>query len=418
MEPSGKVKVPEENLQLAAAYIKDARDGRGIYGQANAFYKRRYARICFCIITNPWFQRFIYCNILLHSFLAFFEPPSSDVRSTYAYVSVCLNGLCLLIYVTDVMLCISFLSWKAFFRHEDNYWSRREAFLIILFTIDWILFISQVLTFTPRIVQPFRGLRPAMIICKSKNIGHVYYVAQTVTVKLGGMALTLCVFIFMYSCIGVHLMAPPYENIAATNAQMMANNSAVNGTCTALLDVAYEGMYNNIGKGSVHLFALLQTDNYPNVVYPALVKSELYSLYYGTYLFLGLLLFTPYLLAIIANHYWNYHKMVVKKERKRQREWLVKAWLLLDTTTQESLSVDNPVLVRLFKILKPKNTEEENYELIEALSTEDASSIHWVRWVTQLCTVLKLQKTDEEEHQIIVNAAASLSLAILFLSKI
>ncbi|KAL5500266.1 hypothetical protein EMCRGX_G011793 [Ephydatia muelleri] len=190
-------------------------------------------------------------------------------------------------------------------------------------------------------------------------------------------------------------------------------------------------MYNNVGKGSVHLFALLQTDNYPNVVYPALVKSELYSVYYGTYLFLGLLLFTPYLLAIIAHHYWNYHKMVVKKERKRQRKWLVKAWLLLDTTTQgvrprvcilvaasadhtfplthtESLSVDSPVLVRLFKILKPKNTEEENYELIEALSTEDASSIHWVRWVTQLCTVLKLQKTDEEEphqHQIIVNAA-------------
>eukprot|EP00731_Ephydatia_muelleri_P011759 Em0006g653a len=96
----------------------------------------------------------------------------------------------------------------------------------------------------------------------------------------------------------------------------------------------------------------------------------------------------------------NYHKMVVKKERKRQRKWLVKAWLLLDTTTQESLSVDSPVLVRLFKILKPKNTEEENYELIEALSTEDASSIHWVRWVTQLCTVLKLQKTDEEEHSV------------------
>ena len=30
----------------------------------------------------------------------------------------------------------------------------------------------------------------------------------------------------------------------------------------------------------------------------------------------------------------NYHKMVVKKERKRQREWLVKAWMLLGTTMQ------------------------------------------------------------------------------------
>ena len=93
-------------------------------------------------------------------------------------------------------------------------------------------------------------------------------------------------------------------------------------------------MYSNVGKGSVHLFVLLQTDNYPDVVYPALVKSELYYFYYGTYLLLGILLFTPYLLAIIASHYWNYHKMVVKKERKRQREWLVKAWMLLGTTMQ------------------------------------------------------------------------------------
>lgn len=82
-------------------------------------------------------------------------------------------------------------------------------------------------------------------------------------------------------------------------------------------------MYSNVGKGSVHLFVLLQTDNYPvsqgedvdlhsysgclesllktkknslnkahdfnicalfpykDVVYPALVKSELYYFYYG-----------------------------------------------------------------------------------------------------------------------------------------
>ena len=142
----------------------------------------------------------------LFCFLQFSCFHSFHRRSSYAYVSVCLNGLCLLIYVTDVMLSIVFLSWKVFFCHEDNYWSRyevcrsrcsylyhcnnrRELFLIILFTIDWILFICQVITITPWVLFPV-VLLLLKVLCRHLLVLSAYCVCFVCIV---------CVYVYLWA---------------------------------------------------------------------------------------------------------------------------------------------------------------------------------------------------------------------------
>ena len=42
-------------------------------------------------------------------------------------------------------------------------------------------------------------------------------VVKSITVKLGGVVMVVFIFILLYSCIGVHLVMRPYENIADVN---------------------------------------------------------------------------------------------------------------------------------------------------------------------------------------------------------
>lgn len=126
---------------------------------------------------------------------------SHNRRSMEAYVSLCLNLLCLSIYLLDIVLNIIFLSWRVFWTYEERSWNRFQFIFLCCFTIDWILLLAQVtsrnrrvstillLNHTPlalcmhlpqphQIVQPFRCLRLAMVVCKAKNVGHITNVSN------------------------------------------------------------------------------------------------------------------------------------------------------------------------------------------------------------------------------------------------
>ena len=53
---------------------------------------------------------------------------SSFSRSKYAYTAVVLNLVCLLIYLTDVILNVIFLSWRVFWTLDGNAWNRYASF--------------------------------------------------------------------------------------------------------------------------------------------------------------------------------------------------------------------------------------------------------------------------------------------------
>ncbi len=63
-----------------------------------------------------------------------------------AYASLCLNLLCLSIYLLDTVLNIIFLSWRVFWTYEERSWNRVQFIFLCCFVIDWILLLAQVIS--------------------------------------------------------------------------------------------------------------------------------------------------------------------------------------------------------------------------------------------------------------------------------
>ena len=70
--------------------------------------------------TNHYFLT--YCCMCINN-----DVPSFS-RSKYAYTAVVLNLVCLLIYLTDVILNVIFLSWRVFWTLDGNAWNRYASF--------------------------------------------------------------------------------------------------------------------------------------------------------------------------------------------------------------------------------------------------------------------------------------------------
>jgi hypothetical protein len=404
---------------LAAAYVEDAKLERGGYGKFQYHFKPRHAQIAFRILTSHPFQILIYFNVILHASLTFFEPPSVSMYLKDSIAVIILNFVCLVLYTVDVFLIVLFLSFKTFLKSSDCIRAKVELILLCLFAIDWLLLVIQVAVFEATgnqavgyIVQPFRCLRLAMIVCKSRNVAHVLAVMLSITVKLGKLMFVMLVYILIFSSIGTHLLMPHYS---ASNGSRLLEQLTANVCLSAYSNVSthtsesplspmdtyssrYRDGFHNIGIAAVNLFVLFTTENYPGFIFPSYASSPASWLFFGIFISIGVFLLAPLLLAVIADLYWEYNKKHVKKERTKQRKLLIEAWNLLDSGDKEYLPVDSPNLCKLFRILKPKNSEEENKELLNYLDPDESGYIDWVQWVTELLFVLDLEKSKPSKE--------------------
>jgi len=92
-----------------------------------------------------------------------------------------------------------------------------------------------------------------------------------------------------------------------------------------------------------------------------------------------------------------YSKKHVKKERSRERAELAKAWNLLDPLGRGALSIEDEKFRELFNLLKPKNSEAENFMLIEVLDANEDGEVDSFEWTTMLRQVLSLEFEDDNE---------------------
>eukprot|EP00118_Oscarella_pearsei_P004455 m.19116 g.19116 ORF g.19116 m.19116 type:complete len:1269 (+) comp27790_c0_seq3:144-3950(+) len=411
-------------LLLAAAHVEDALKGRGRYGKARAMFKPKYAQRCFDIINHKWFHRLIFITVIVHSSLVFGERPS--LNNVHPSVLV-LNALCLLVYVLDIALTITFMNWKMFWTLKETVWNRGEFFLLTCFCVDFIIQLVSVGT-GKHIIQPFRCLRAAMLFCKAKNIRHIFGVFLSITTKLGKVFFLIFLFILVFAAIGLHVFMDDYHcdtdvtsshfsvlgcvnpsanasaNATATaTATANTSSSIYEGNATINASSIYEGSYNNLGIAALRLFVLLTTENYPDIFLPAWTQSKLSWFFYGAFIYIGVFILTAILLAIIVDAYWTFSKVHVKEERAREREELAKAWNLLDPLGIGDLPRDDPKFLQLFRILKPKHTDDENRELIYSIDTEMDGFIDSWQWTTNLREVL-LSEFERESEDIIPNA--------------
>ncbi|XP_071963410.1 uncharacterized protein [Antedon mediterranea] len=375
-------------LKLAAAHIEDALSGRGKYGKAWSYFKDKFGRWCFTMIESSWFNRLVLFMTVVHLILTFLEPPG-DV--TYIVAVFVLTPICLLVYALDVFVRIKFLSWRIFWTLDENKWTRVEFVFVFLYTIDFIMLILDS-ALSIRIVQPFRCLRAAVILCKSRNVGHIYDVVTSIVLKLGKVFFIIFAFIMLFSAVGVHLFMEDYQRIP------MDYNCTDNYTTTETS--VYFGAFNNIGVSFLRMFVLLSTENYPEIMIPAYIPNPFSFFYFGIYLFVGVFFLTAILLAIIVDSYWEFAKKDVKKERSRERAELAKAWNLLDPLGSGRLDVDDSRFLKLFNMLRPKNTEQMNLQLINYLDSNGDQEIDSFEWTIRLSEALSFEFEETKNDDI------------------
>eukprot|EP00058_Branchiostoma_floridae_P018980 XP_002604469.1 hypothetical protein BRAFLDRAFT_79230 [Branchiostoma floridae] len=381
-------------LKLAAAHIDDALAGRGKYGKARAIFKPKFAQRCFYIISNRWFKRFLYLVILLHCTLTFWEPPQEHITAGsmnwWVYIG---TSFCLLCYYVDIALHMAFMTWRVYWALDENKWMRVEFYLVCMFTFDFIMLIIQE-AISWRLAQPFRCLRAGMLLCKAKNVGHIFDVLLSIIIKLGKVFVIILVFILTFSAIGVHIFMEAYHDNCTTNSATTVI------TCTDNDPDVYTGVFDQIGTSSLQLFVLLSTENYPDFMMKAFDKERAAFLYFGIFLYVGVYFLAAILLAIIVDSYWEFSKKHVKRERSRERAELGKAWNLLDPLGEGQLAVNDERLLTLFRILKPKNTDEENRELITEIDQDSDGFVDAFDWTTGLNDALSFEFEESDVQEI------------------
>ncbi|XP_020600705.1 two pore calcium channel protein 1B-like isoform X2 [Orbicella faveolata] len=395
----GDLQGTHRELKLASAHIDDALKGRGSYGKARSYFKPKLAQRCFDILDNPWFRRLIICNSLIHSFLIFFEPPTIQVLSVHPLVYA-LNLFCILLFIFDLVVHIIFLTWPVFWSRsaEGGQWNGVEFVLVCCFTVDFMLLITS-RALGKYLPQVFRSLRLALILCKVKNIQHIFNVLMTIGFKLSKLFFIILVFVLLCASIGVHILMDAYQcNGPLGNSSSSTVHHGKTVPCYIVTEEkVYQGAFDDVAIGMLRLFVLLSTENFPEVMLPALRVDPAYFIYFGLYVFVGVFFLTAILLAIVVDSYWVYSKKHVKKERSRERAELAKAWNLLDPLGKGALSVDDEKFTMLFHLLKPKNSEAENLVLIEMLDANEDGEVDSFEWTTMLSQVLSLEFEDDDD---------------------
>ncbi|KAL9958922.1 hypothetical protein ACROYT_G035999 [Oculina patagonica] len=395
----GDLQGTHRELKLASAHIDDALKGRGSYGKARSYFKPRLAQRCFDILDNPWFRRLIICNSLIHSFLIFFEPPTIHVLSVHPVVYA-VNLFCILLFIFDLVVHIIFLTWPVFWSRsaEGGWWNGVEFVLVCCYTVDFMLLVTS-RALGKYIPQVFRSLRLALILCKVKNIRHIFNVLMTIGFKLSKLFFIILVFVLLSACIGVHILMDAYQcNGPLGNSSSTTFHHGKTVPCYIQdEEKVYQGAFDHVAFGMLRLFVLLSTENFPEVMLPALRVDPAYFIYFGLFVFVGVFFLTAILLAIVVDSYWVYSKKHVKKERSRERAELAKAWNLLDPLGKGALSIDDEKFTMLFHLLKPKNSEAENLVLIEMLDTNEDGEVDSFEWTTMLSQVLSLEFEDDDD---------------------
>ncbi|XP_038075187.1 uncharacterized protein LOC119742954 isoform X2 [Patiria miniata] len=372
-------------LKLAAAHIDDAINGRGKWGKARAFFASKKGQFCFKVFNNRFFTYIVLLAAVLHMVMAFLEPPAIQPTSPAVFV---LTIVSLAVYTMDVLVHIGFLSWRVFWSLDENKWMRREFVFLCMFAIDFIILVIQEIL-QVRLYQPFRCLRAVIIICKWRNVGHIFDTVRSIIFNLMKTFFIILIFIIMFSAMGVHLFSESYHFIDC--------NSTDTSNCTdnATFNI-YTGAFDNIGITALRLFVLLSTENFPEFMIPAFNKSNWSFLYFGIFVFVGVFFLTAILLAIIVDSYWEFAKKHVKTERSRERAELAKAWNLMDPLGKGSLPIYDEKFIKLFKILKPQNTDEMNMQLISYLDSNQDEVVDSLEWTIRLNEALSFEFEMDE----------------------
>ena len=268
----------------------DSLDGRE-FGDLSAMLEKTVHHTISRILRSMTYKVILCSVILLQAVLIIWEhnPPFDSLPFSWKWGA--LEMFCIAVYVTDIVLLTVAFGWRHF---KDKKWDSVFALLTFMAVLDWFLYYAGGLHEVFRFSRPFR---PILLISKlpglrrlAASIFHTFFV-------IFDIAVLFAITVAFFGLLGVALF----------------NDDHVDGYA---LD---NDNFNNFPDAALAIYILTTTENFPDVMMPALHdRPVLGLLFFVVALFIFLWLLLPLLLAIVYDRYKDSNQRRLRASRVKQ----------------------------------------------------------------------------------------------------
>ncbi|XP_072046369.1 two pore channel protein 2-like [Amphiura filiformis] len=269
----------------------------------------------------------LYLTITTILVLAFIEKPSSittngtadpryrgDPINLPCGATETIELACLLIFLADAVIKTHLIGKKQFIKSP---WLIAYVFIIITSLADWMVTVNYKCN---EVVRFRRLLRPFFLLQNSSLMKKTLKSITRTVPKIASVLLMLMLHIYFFTMFGL-LLFPLPERTNGTNSSTGDQNSSDVIPLPDEPSKYREGQqfFTDIQTATISLLVLLTTANNPDVTLPAYIYSRWYSLYFISFLIIGLYFFFNMLTAVIYNEFRGYLLRSMQASLNRRR---------------------------------------------------------------------------------------------------
>jgi two pore calcium channel protein 2 len=337
----------EHSVKQAKVFIDDAIHYRSIMHSIDPLALKLY-RIYF---SKPirWCY-FVVIAILLS--LAFFEfqttlsyTSDSTAKDVVRYnvpcgVTEAIELVCFIIFVCDMILQWRLTGTKRFIRRP---WSVVYVTTVLVSVVDLFVSFGFCLgggygSYPYRIR---RLLRPLIFLQSSSVMKKMVNALKKTLPGILSVLFLLGIHLYLYAIIGMLIFQTSCKeeethkvyNCSERRHRFRKHEECDLGNTTN----ATEGFqyFDELGEGLVNMIVLLTTANHPDIMMPAYKQNRLYSLYFISYLVIGLYILMNVLTAVVYNQFRGFLATSIQSSFTRRRVGQFAAFVILANRTKQ-----------------------------------------------------------------------------------
>ncbi|KAL1495430.1 hypothetical protein AB1Y20_016798 [Prymnesium parvum] len=316
-----------QRVERAAAYVHDALEGRfrGTHWAVRSHNRiraqrlhrslrfLRSANLCVYMIILSLFERPVWC---------YAAPDCGDPSQVKRFnlpvlpvaASLSIEAACILLFGVEMGLKAFYMTSRAFFASP---WHLTQFLLLVL---NSVFVAVQALAPAGHAHGASRGLtainpmlRPILFVAMSRSVRRSFRCFLRVIPAVADCVLLVLVMLVVYAIAGVILFAGAGDDLSSGEASH-----------------GFQDAFQSLPQALLSLFTLLTTANFPDVMLPFYKESRASSVFFVTFLLLGLFLLMNLVLAAVIDDYKKQVHASECKARARRDEALAAAFELLD----------------------------------------------------------------------------------------
>eukprot|EP00042_Codosiga_hollandica_P046947 m.502148 g.502148 ORF g.502148 m.502148 type:complete len:1088 (+) comp57336_c1_seq4:84-3347(+) len=347
---------PQLPFRLAAYCIEDALAGRKISSRFNCHSKSHWHQRALSFQTSRAFSLVYVATIFLFTFAAYWEEDWRALGFSAA-------ALALLVLYTDLLCDLAYTGVKAFFLQPYNI---LLSVAVVASTIDFALFASEA-------TQPFKFLRPFLLLRKDVELSRVVHAVFFMMPDVLPAFALIFIFLLFFAAIGIHIFPEDYNQ---------ANVNVPAG------EVDLTGIFDDLIPAFIHLFVLLTTENYPDVMMPAFRSTARSFVFFGSFVCIGVFFILPMMLAKVMDAYWKATKARLKADRKAECIILLQGFNFLDPHNTGNVSLES--WFEVMECLRPGKSRAEYKFLFDNIDKHKDGFVSVFEWL-HVTTILRKQ---------------------------